>query len=927
MSQEQASATFIDREFGHYRIAKLLGRGGMGEVYLAEDTRLRRKVALKFLPAALGDDSSRVRRFEQEALAASALNHPNIVTVYEFGADNGQQFLVTEFVEGRTLREVLHQPTFCLQDALRIAEQTALALSAAHKAGIVHRDVKPENIMLREDGIVKVLDFGLAKLTGPSPRTGANLPLSSGDSQLTRPHVTIPGSVLGTAVYMSPEQARGQDVDARTDVWSLGVVIYEMLAGLPPFVGETSSDVIAAILKSEVPPLVPRDGAIPFDLERLVRKALRKNRDERYPDISDLLIDLRDVLRQLDMQAHGEHTSSSQERVSSGLRTRGPRVSSSGAAEPVAAPARPTNVVWRHTRLILATMVAVTALLAGFAVFTPRHVRTGPDSTPLRPGKAPITLTPLAIGGDVAEATISPDGRLVGYVRREGIYQTAYVQSIATGASVAVVPPTETGWRSPTFSPDSSRLFLLHNESSTEINQLHEVPVGGGRIRRVITDVDSTISFAPGGDRFVFRRNYTDRRESSIILANLDGSGERTLATRQIAEGFENNPAWSPDGRTIASVAIDPSAGDEQQRCIVVIDPTDGTQKVLGRARWRWSTALAWFPDGRELLLNAKEHAIAPFQIWRVGFPRGDVLKATNDANTYRSVSVTADASALLTVQDSATGALFVASLGDPRNGRRLTPDTPVRFTAVGWTPDGRVLYGSNAGGHRSIWVMNADGSGPTRLSRDEFVNDNPVATPDGRYIIYQSEQRGYSNIWRMDADGSNPRQLTFGNSANNPSVTSDSRWVVYDAATVATAHLFKVSVEGGDPQELTTSTSHFPVVSPDGKSIAFSYYPGGSAPTTLSIVGIGGGIPRASFRVPSEVSRWQRDGRALIYVDNRPGQASFRRLPLETGIPTTISPFGSGQISAFDLSPDGKHVVFVRVTSESHVVKIGGFR
>ncbi len=171
-----------------------------------------------------------MRRFEQEALAASALNHPNIVTVYEFGADNGQQFLVTEFVEGLTLREVLHQPTFCLQDALRIAEQTALALSAAHKAGIVHRDVKPENIMLREDGIVKVLDFGLAKLTGPSRRTGANLPLSSGDSQLTRPHVTIPGSVLGTAVYMSPEQARGQDVDARTDVWSLGVVIYEMLA-------------------------------------------------------------------------------------------------------------------------------------------------------------------------------------------------------------------------------------------------------------------------------------------------------------------------------------------------------------------------------------------------------------------------------------------------------------------------------------------------------------------------------------------------------------------------------------------------------------------------------------------------------------------------------------------------------------------------
>jgi serine/threonine protein kinase/Tol biopolymer transport system component len=930
MSPEPAGTTsFINRKFAHYRITKLLGRGGMGEVYLAQDTRLNRQVAIKFLPGVLGDDGSRVRRFEQEALAASALNHPNILTVYEFGAEEGHQFLVTEFVDGRMLRDVLHQSTFALADVLRIAEQTAFALSAAHKAGIVHRDIKPENIMIREDGIVKVLDFGLAKLAGPAPRGEEGLALTAEDSEReTRALATIPGTVLGTVVYMSPEQARGKEVDERTDVWSLGVVIYEMVAGVPPFVGETSSDVIAAILRSDAPPLVPRVDPVPHQLERLVDRALRKNREERYPNIKDLLIDLREVQRELDGQSHRERAISSQGPLPSGLRTGRPQATSALAVRTDASPPRPATLFARHKRLMLSTVCAAGALLAGFGAFTFSRQARGDLHPTMRRAKGPTTLTRLAITGRVLEATVSPDGRLVGYVAKEGIHQTVYVQPTATGVAFAVVPPTEAVCHDLIFAPDSRRLFFLRNEPrTTAVNELYEVPVTGGRARKVITDVDSMISLAPGGDRFVFRRNYPENRESSLIVAALDGSGERRLSTRQIVEGFVSNPVWHPDGRTVASVALIPIAGEEQQQQIVAIDVADGTQKVLGRTRWRWARKLAWLPGGGELLLNAKQHASVPFQIWRIAYPGGEVLPATNDAYDYSGVSVTSDASALVTVQSRETAAMFVAPAGELTNARQLTPDAAVTFNGVGWMPNGKILYGSSAGSDRNIWVMNGDGSGATPLTNDGFVNDNPVATPDGRYIIYQSERRGHSNVWRMNADGSNARQLTFGNSANNPSVTPDSRWIVYAAASVATTRLWKVSIDGGDPEELTTATSHFPVVSPDGTSIVFWYYGGGAAPVTLSIVPISGGTLLQSFRVATESFRWERDGRALIYVDSTPGYSNFVRLPLNTGVPAPISAFTSKRISAFDISRDGKRVVFVRSAADIDVVKIGGFR
>src|SRR5437870_4976196 len=295
LTDDRAGA-IVGESIAHYRIESLIGVGGMGQVYLARDERLGRKVALKFLPERLTANNSQLSRFKSEARAASALNHPNILTVYEIGTEGNRHFIATEFIEGVTLRATLARGRMNLHDALEIAVQVASALAAAHEAGVVHRDIKPENIMLRPDGYAKVLDFGIAKLT--EQRLESDL----GDPGTMALLQTRPGLVLGTAHYMSPEQARGQTADARSDIWSLGVVIYEMIRGIPPFSGETPSDCIASILTTEPAPLSGVLPEVPLRLESILQKALRKNRDERYPTIKEMLAGLRNLKEELEAE-------------------------------------------------------------------------------------------------------------------------------------------------------------------------------------------------------------------------------------------------------------------------------------------------------------------------------------------------------------------------------------------------------------------------------------------------------------------------------------------------------------------------------------------------------------------------------------------------------------------------------------------------
>ncbi|HSU24552.1 MAG TPA: serine/threonine-protein kinase, partial [Pyrinomonadaceae bacterium] len=308
MLSEEDKPTLIGKTIGHYDIKQLLGVGGMGEVYLANDNLLNRKVALKLVPPDLAELRVNLNRFKQEAKAASALNHPNILTIYEFGAEDGTQYIVSEFVDGVTLRQRIKDGVPSGKELLDIAGQVASALAAAHSSGIVHRDIKPENIMIRRDGIVKVLDFGLAKLTMP-----AGSETSKEDQTLFK---TAPGSVIGTAAYMSPEQARGVEVDGRTDIWSLGVVIYEMLTGCRPFDGDTQTDVLVAILNQPVPALADFAVEAPAELKRIIDKALAKNVEDRYQVVEELASDLRSLKARLEFEAELQRSQSDQSAAS-----------------------------------------------------------------------------------------------------------------------------------------------------------------------------------------------------------------------------------------------------------------------------------------------------------------------------------------------------------------------------------------------------------------------------------------------------------------------------------------------------------------------------------------------------------------------------------------------------------------------------------
>ncbi len=363
MLDDDQADSIVGKQMGHYQVVSRIGRGGMGEVFLAHDTSLGRKVALKLLRSDFTRIEERLRRFQQEARAASALNHPNILTIHEIGHDGSLHFMATEYVEGETLRQHLSRARLTVGQTLDVAIQVASALAAAHQAGIIHRDIKPENIMLRTDGNVKVLDFGLAKLTDPKTIDTA---------APTLPQVeTEPGVIMGTVSYMSPEQARGLTVDTRTDIWSLGVMIYEMAAGRQPFEGETASDVMSLILQKEPLPLAYSWPEVPAELERIVRKALRKDKEERYQTIKDLLIDLRNLRKELELSAEMERSAPPTGRAMSSGQSAAATAHSASSAEYI------VTEIKQHKRaaaLILGTIIIVSAI--GFYLLSRRRPAT-----------------------------------------------------------------------------------------------------------------------------------------------------------------------------------------------------------------------------------------------------------------------------------------------------------------------------------------------------------------------------------------------------------------------------------------------------------------------------------------------------------------------------------------------------------------------
>jgi serine/threonine protein kinase/Tol biopolymer transport system component len=924
------------KRLGRYEIRSPLGKGGMGEVYLAQDTTLRRPVALKLLPAKFTEDTDRLQRFELEACAASALNHPNIITIHEIGQEDSVHFMATEFVEGETLRLRLHRTQLKLSEALDIAAQTAAALSAAHAAGIVHRDIKPENIMVRPDGYIKILDFGLAKLT--------ERPNEVFDSQApTMARVaTDPGTVMGTAHYMSPEQARGLPIDSRTDIWSLGVVLYEMVAGRVPFSGETTSDVIVAILDREPPPLSSIE-EVPAELQRIVRKALSKDREERYQTVKDLLIDLKSLRQELAFESKRDHSiSPATGRVSTPKGDGAGETTIIDATAPTAEVERTPTAFSassfasgikqgrRGSVLALAALVVALGVIA-YLIYT-FAIKPAPASKPVA-FLQNMQVTQITTSGKARDAVISPDGKYVAYVVDDGGRQSLWIRQVAAASSALVVPPAEVSYQGMAFSHDSN--FIFYNMWDRKgVGEIFQVPViGGTPPRRIIHDVMPGVWVSPDDKRLAFIRGYAREKESSLLTANVDGSDEKKVVTCGNPDGCWGG-AWSPDGKRMALVRWNDGG---KYATILELPAEGGQERAITTQRWMGVGQIQWLGDNSGLVVTAQDQRNSPGQIWFISYADGEARKVTNDLNGYGNLSLTSDSSTLVTVRGHAIANIWTLVGGAPNSARQVTSANTEGAVGLAWTPDGKIIYSSIASGNWDIWVMQPDGSNQKQLTFNAGMNRLPVVSADGRYIVFVSDRTGTDHIWRMDIDGSNPKELTKTDGDDSPSCSADGQWVIYSSWRPNKPTLWKVSIEGGEPIEVLDRQLPLPNMSPDGKFVASSFWDEEANPQQWRVAIISfpeGKIVKTLDTPTTAVSgvgsfpiRWTMDGRSLSYIDYRDGVSNIWALPLDGSASKPLTDFKADRIFSFGWARDGRQLAVSRGNVKDDVFLIKGFK
>ena len=931
---------------GHYTIIEPIGAGGMGEVYKALDTKLDRAVALKILPAALVTDSDRVRRFIGEAKAASALNHPHIITIYEIGeihldsgnAQSVSHYIAMEYVSGATLHLKIHREGLELKKLLEYFAQTADGLAKAHAAGIVHRDLKPENIMVTEDGYAKILDFGLAKLieaVQPESSSGADL----GEAATAVMDKTRPGVVMGTIGYMSPEQAQGKLVDQRSDIFSFGCILYEATTRHKPFQGDSVIDSLHKIVYAQAAPIGNTNPDAPSELQRIIRKCLAKDPAERYQSIKDIAIDLRDLIKEYETQPRISGTYAPAPTLTQGT----PALTAPHAAQfgvtgaqsvvtipsptvpsgPVSGIEQPAKSGGRRIAIIAgALLLTALAVISLYLVFGPkRSTLTGPVFQNTAISK--LTSTGRALG-----AVISPDGKYVVHILNEAGKQGLWVRQTATSSNVQIVPSDESTYVGLTFSNDGNYIYFVKGEKGSTIRSLFQVPVLGGTQRKLIDDVDSPISFSRDGKRFAFVRH--SQSESAILIVNADGTGEQKLAAYKIPDIFLQ-VAWSPDDKVIAAATRKVTGGFRNE--MVAVQVSDGSEKTIGSQKWLAIGGCAWLADASSLVVSAVDQTPGSrqLQIWQLSYPDGKAKRITNDLNNYAGVSLSADSRSLVTAQADAVANLWVAPDGDVTRARQITTGSG-RYNQISMTPDGRLLYISDASGTADIWVMDADGKNQRQLTSDAGVNVFPAASPDGRYIAFDSN-RGANpatfNIWRMGIDGSNPKQLTQGEGEYFPACSPDGKWVVYTPlSTTGKLSLWKIAIDGGDPIQINERLSVKPAISPDGKWIAFQTT--GDQPTSrpkVAILPFEGGQPSKLLEIPLVQFRWSADGKAILYLDDKGGVSNIWSQPLDGGAPKQLTKFPADQIFSFDWSRDGKTMACSRgvVTTDVVLIKDNG--
>jgi eukaryotic-like serine/threonine-protein kinase len=866
----------IGQTVSHYRVLEKLGGGGMGVVYKAEDTRLHRDVALKFLPETHFEDPAARQRFEREAQAASALNHPHICTVHDIGEHEGRPFIVMECLQGQTLKHRIDTRPLATAEILDLGLQVADALDAAHGRGIVHRDVKPANIFVTARGQAKVLDFGLAMLS--------DKPAPDGLTATREWHLTSPGTALGTVAYMSPEQALGKHLDLRTDLFSVGVVLYEMATGTLPFRGETSAAIFDAILHKTPTSSFQLNPALPSDLERIISKCLEKDPDLRYQSARELMADLK--------------------------RLRRDTTSGQSAIHPAAGPGGARRQLWL---LWVGTGVVVLTVATGWWALKDR----GPQAP-----AGPITITPFTTdGGGKFSPRLSPDGEKVAYAWAGPNDENwdIYVKAVGPGTKpVRITEDPASEW-SPTWSPDGRQIAFVR-VSADNTGAIFTIPSLGGQERKLVDVIGPSrvgaylvpmLCWAPDGEWLAYAEKASEDAPARIVRLALATLEKRPLTSPPPEPLGDLEPQISPDGRLLAFVRGASRSWGNQD---VWVQPViGGKARRLTFGQYQRGSALSWTSDGAEIVFSDG----GPFggRMARVPLAGG----ATQPVVGVGEYAVHASVRGARLVYVQGRGAVLdiwrVLRSAAPRSR-----ETPEKFLVSGvnaaYSPDGRkIAFESRRGGPVGIWLSNADGSHPVQLTNSKSDSGTPRWSPDGRRLVFDSTEAGNWDLYVIGADGGTPRRLTEEPSEDGTGTWSrDGRWIYFHSDRTGGSEIWRIPADGGTAVQVTRGGGIYAVESEDGRHLYYSK----SRASGIWRVALSGGDEWEVVPGPVDWEDWALVRRGLYFATLR-YQVPYRRRELKiqyldfSSGHTTLLLRKEGVFShqALAVSPDEKWILF----------------
>jgi len=858
------------KRLGNYEVLEFVAAAGMGEIYKARNVTLGSLVALKFLPHALAQDANGLRRLKQEARAASALNHPNIVTVHDFVEAEHSHFIVSEYVEGKTLREILRHGRMDLKVAINFATQFASGLEAAHTVGVIHRDIKPENIMLRPDHYVKILDFGLAKLT---ERFSTNL---SEHSQFKTEHEGL----LGTPRYMSPEQVRGLELDVRTDVWSLGVVMYEMLSGHAPFQGETSSDVHACVLEREPTPLSSVAPHVPAKLRRIVVKALQKDRDQRYNDIKEMLLDLQSVDKK------GES-------------------------------------FWDKIKQY---DNAAAVILSGLVAAVLSSIPPGP---PPKPPQPPMKVVPLtSFFGFEESPSFSPDGKYMAFTwgGEKGDNVDIYVQTIGS-----TDPPfrltTDPGVdMNPVWSPDGTKIAFARVKSDTE-KAGYVKPWPSGPERKIYSPTvpaswggQKQQDWSPDGKWIASPDKLSENGPNQIILLSPESLEHYPLTFPPENSFGDLNAQFSPDGQSVSFVRS--SSGTPGTQDIYIVPVTGGQPRRVTFDNVHIENP-TWTADGREIVFASNRGGM--MNLWRIPVSGGEAKQLPVGEFGATAPTISRQGNRLAFVQNTSDSNMYRLSLEGSRGKESTMIASSTQYDCnPSFSPDSKqIAFESERSGQHEIWVSDRDGTNPTQLTSLGSVSGSPFWSPDGQQIAFDSQEKigATRDIYVVNSQGGSSRLLTPVDDYDDmvPCWSRDGQWIYFTSNRSGDWQVWKVSPTKGDLVQVTRHGGGIAFEAEDGK---YLYYGKQKDPGIWKVPVDGGDeVPVLELsKVEGFWCNWAVAKEGIYFINPEPKTgAEIQFFNFATRKIRTVASLGKVNVAwfGFGVSPDEKFAMYTLVDHE----------